>query len=150
MASFLNLVFIGGREGCKGREQMQGDGELSRVGMHDGKSTKNQQKLKINCPFFTYKYLLCFLSGMISSFWLHCMASPIIRFRAHSTSDTLRITVFLPSLRAMEEDTLAYACYRYKFGSLLKQKRLCAFVEQVWTIYFQVRRNRAPKSPRSS
>lgn len=41
LVSLLNLVsfVVGGR---KGRDQMWGDGDMSGIGMHDVKSTKNQ------------------------------------------------------------------------------------------------------------
>jgi len=42
----FSFVWFGGRGGCKGGGRVWRDGEMSRIGVHDGKFTKNQSKDK--------------------------------------------------------------------------------------------------------
>lgn len=42
------VLFLGG--GCKGRRQIQENGEMNGIGVLDGKVTKNHKKLKKKMP----------------------------------------------------------------------------------------------------
>lgn len=68
--------FILGSGGCKGRGWIQGNREVSAIGMHDVISTESQSKICM----YTYLHTFCFASGILFTNLVPSVSSSITLF----------------------------------------------------------------------